>query len=129
MSKTTQTTPQADEGPAFRETVGVLAWHEEPGETVTVLHTEALRRINTALTAIRACADLLNHRESELGQGIPTLCNTTAHGLLAAIRCASELVDAHVNDSSAEGIYKLKDGAAKEVHSAASRVWHRQFTG
>ena len=121
---TTQATPKANKKPAARELTTVFGRHELPERTSILLNNEGLRNIGAALAAIKTCTNLLTHRESEADEGIPTLCNSTAYGLLAAIACCTELIDAQVNDHEPDGVIKPKGADAQKIESKA---WLAQY--
>ena len=122
---TTQATPKADQKPTAIEVNGVFERHELPVRTSVLLNNEGLRQISTALAAIRTCSDLLNHRESEAGEGLPTFCQQTAHGLLAAIATCVHAIETQVAATDADGALLLKGNDAKEIDAAGFRLWHR----
>ena len=104
---------------------GVLERHELPVRTSVLLNNEGLRQISTALVAIKTCSDLLAHRETEMGEGLPTFCGQTAHGLLAALTCCTTVIESHINAVDAEGALLLKGDDAREIDAQAWRAWHR----
>lgn len=104
---------------------GVLERHELPVRTTVLLNNEGLRQISTALVAIKTCSDLIAHRETEMGEGIPTFCGQTVHGLLAALNCCATVIEAHVNAADAEGALMLQGEDAQEIDAQAWRAWHR----
>lgn len=122
---TTQATPKADQKPAAIEVNGVFERHELPMRASLLLNNEGLRQVSTALAAIRTCSDLLNHRESEAGEGLPTFCQQTAHGLLAAIATCVHAIETQVTATDADGALLLKGNDAKEIDAAGFRLWHR----
>lgn len=124
---TTQAAPKANKKPAAREVTSVFALHELPEQTSIVLGNDGLRHISAALAAIKTCTNLLNHRETEADEGVPTLCSSTAYGLLAAIACCTELIDAQINDHEQDGVLKLKGADAQKIHSQAWQAWHRSY--
>ena len=124
---TTQATPKADQKPAAIEVNGVFERHELPMRASLLLNNEGLRQIGTALAAIRTCSDLLNHRESEAGEGLPTFCQQTAHGLLAAIATCATAIEAQVNAMDTEGALLLKGKDAEELDAAGFSLWHRNY--
>ena len=122
MSTTTQATPKTI------ELNGVLDRYELPQRTTAMLNNESLRQIGAALQAIKTCNDLLASRESDAGEGLPTLCGQTAHGLMAAITSCTLLIENHLSGSDADGALVLKDDAAREIDAAGFRLWHRNYT-
>lgn len=104
---------------------GVLERHELPVRTSVLLNNEGLRQISTALVAIKTCTDLLAHRETETGEGLPTFCGQTAHGLLAAVTCCTAVIEGHINAVDTEGALLLKGDDAREIDAQAWRAWHR----
>ncbi len=104
---------------------GVFERHELPVRTSVLLNNEGLRQITTALAAIKTCSDLLAHRENEIGEGLPTFCGQTAHGLLAAIATCATAIEAQVNAADTEGALMLKGDDAREIDAQAWRAWHR----
>lgn len=124
---TTQATPKADQKPTAIEVNGVFERHEPPVRTSVLLNNEGLRQISTALEAIRTCSDLLNHRESEAGEGLPTFCQQTAHGLLAAIATCAHVIESQVNATDSDGALLLKGNDAKEIDAAGFSLWHRNY--
>ena len=104
---------------------GVLERHELPVRTSVLLNNEGLRQISTALVAIKTCSDLLAHRETEMGEGLPTFCGQTAHGLLAAVTCCAAVIESHINAVDTEGALLLKGDDAREIDAQAWRAWHR----
>ena len=125
MSATT--TPKANKKPAAIELSGVFKRHELPVRASLLLNSEGLRQISTALAAIRTCSDLLNHRESEAGEGLPTFCQQTAHGLLAAIATCAYAIESQVNATDTEGALLLKGADAQELDAAGFSLWHRNY--
>lgn len=121
----TQATPKADQKPTAIEVNGVFERHELPVRASLLLNNEGLRQISTALEAIRTCSDLLNHRESEAGEGLPTFCQQTAHGLLAAIATCATAIESQLNATNADGALLLKGDDAKEIDAAGFSLWHR----
>ena len=122
---TTQATPKANKKPAAIKVNGVFERHEVPMRASLLLNNEGLRQISTALAAIRTCSDLLNHRESEAGKGLPTFSQQTAHGLLAAIATCAHVIESQVNATDSDGALLLKGNDAKEIDAAGFRLWHR----
>ena len=104
---------------------GVFERHELPVRTSVLLNNHSLRQISTALVAIKTCSDLLAHRETEMGEGLPTFCGQTAHGLLAAIATCATAIEAQVNAADTEGALMLKGDDAREIDAQAWRAWHR----
>ena len=104
---------------------GVLERHELPVRTSVLLNNDGLRQISTALVAIKTCTDLLAHRETETGEGLPTFCGQTAHGLLAAIATCATAIEAQVNAVDTEGALLLNGDDAREIDAQAWRAWHR----
>ena len=104
---------------------GVLERHELPVRTSVLLNNEGLRQISTALVAIKTCGDLLAHRETEMGEGLPTFCGQTAHGLLAALTCCTTVIENHIAAVDTEGALLLKGDDAREIDAQAWRAWHR----
>ena len=104
---------------------GVFERHELPVRTSVLLNNEGLRQITTALAAIKTCSDLLAHRENEIGEGLPTFCGQTAHGLLAALTCCTTVIENHINAVDTEGALLLKGDDAREIDAQAWRAWHR----
>ena len=104
---------------------GVLERHELPVRTSVLLNNEGLRQISTALVAIKTCSDLLAHRENEMGEGLPTFCGQTAHGLLAALTCCATVIGNHINAADTESALLLKGDDAREIDAQAWRAWHR----
>ena len=104
---------------------GVLERHELPVRTSVLLNNEGLRQISTALVGIKTCGDILAHRETEMGEGLPTFCGQTAHGLLAAIATCATAIEAQVNAADTEGALMLKGDDAREIDAQAWRAWHR----
>ena len=104
---------------------GVLERHELPVRTSVLLNNEGLRQISTALAAIKTCSDLLAHRENEMGEGLPTFCGQTVHGLLAAVACCTTVIENHINAVDTEGALLLKGDDAREIDAQAWRAWHR----
>lgn len=104
---------------------GVFERHELPVRTSVLLNNEGLRQISTALVAIKTCSDLLAHRETEMGEGLPTFCGQTAHGLLAALTCCTTVIESHINAADTEGALLLKGDDAREIDAQAWRAWHR----
>ena len=104
---------------------GVLERHELPVRTSVLLNDDGLRQISTALVAIKTCTDLLAHRETETGEGLPTFCGQTAHGLLAAISCCAVVIEAQVTGQAHEGSLVLQGEDAREIDAQAWRAWHR----
>ena len=104
---------------------GVFERHELPVRTSVLLNNEGLRQISTALVAIKTCSDLLAHRETEMGEGLPTFCGQTAHGLLAAVTCCTAVIEGHINAVDTEGALLLKGDDAREIDAQAWRAWHR----
>ena len=104
---------------------GVLERHELPARTSVLLNNEGLRQISTALVAIKTCTDLLAHRETDMGEGLPTFCGQTAHGLLAALTCCASVIESHIAAVDAEGALLLKGDDAREIDAQAWRAWHR----
>ena len=98
-----------------------------PERTSLLLNNEGLRQIGTALAAIRTCSDLLNHREIEAGEGLPTFCQQTAHGLLAAIATCATAIEAQVNAMDTGGALLLKGKDAEELDAAGFSLWHRNY--
>ena len=127
MSTATQASPKADQKPAAIEVNGVFERHELPVRTSVLLNNEGLRQISTALAAIRTCSDLLNHRESEAGEGLPTFCQQTAHGLLAAIATCATAIEAQMNAMDTEGALLLKGKDAEALDAAGFSLWHRNY--
>lgn len=106
---------------------GVLERHELPERTSLLLNNEGLRQISAALAAIKTCTDMLNHREAAAGEGQPTFCRQTTHGLLAAITCCAAVIDAQVGAMDTEGGLVLKGNDAQELDAKAFEVWHRSY--
>ena len=104
---------------------GVLERHELPVRTSVLLNNEGLRQISTALVAIKTCSDLLAHRENEMGEGLPTFCGQTVHGLLAAVACCTTVIENQINAVDTEGALLLKGDDAREIDAQAWRAWHR----
>ena len=104
---------------------GILERHELPERTSVMLNNSGLREVGAALAAIRTCSDLLAHRETEIGEGLPTFCGQTAHGLLAAIATCATAIEAQVNAADTEGALMLKGDDAREIDAQAWRAWHR----
>ena len=104
---------------------GVLERHELPVRTTVLLSNEGLRQISTALVAIKTCTDLLAHRETEMGEGLPTFCGQTVHGLLAAVTCCTAVIEGHINAVDTEGALLLNGEDAREIDAQAWRAWHR----
>ena len=104
---------------------GVLERHELPVRTTILLNNEGLRQISAALVAIKTCTDLLAHRETEMGEVLPTFCGQTAHGLLAAIATCATAIEAQVNAVDTEGALLLNGDDAREIDAQAWRAWHR----
>ena len=121
------TTPKANKKPAAIEVSGVFERHELPVRTALLLNNEGLRQISTALAAIRTCSDLFNHRESESGEGLPTFCQQTAHGLLAAIATCAHVIESQVNATDTEGALLLKGKDAQELDAVGFSLWHRNY--
>ncbi len=105
---------------------GVFERHELPVRTTVLLNNEGLRQISTALVAIKTCSDLIAHRETEMGEGQPTFCGQTVHGLLAALNCCATVIEAHVNAADAEGALMLQGEDAQEIDAQAWSAWHRK---
>lgn len=116
-TKATQAAPVI-QAPETLETFGVQRYWTVSNATV-VLQDEALSKVRAALAAIRACNDLLNCREMARQAGEPTTAPEVAHGLLAAIDCAAELLAMHIQDEP-EGAYRLLGRHAKAVNDAAA---------
>lgn len=106
---------------------GVLERHELPERTSLLLNNEGLRQISTALAAIKTCTDMLNHREAAAGEGQPTFCRQTTHGLLAAITCCAAVIDAQVGAMDTGGALLLKGKDAEELDAAGFSLWHRNY--
>ena len=104
---------------------GVLERHELPVRTSVLLNNDGLRQISTALVAIKTCTDLLAHRETETGEGLPTFCGQTAHGLLAALTCCASVIESHIAAVDTDGALLLKGDDAREIDAQAWRAWHR----
>ena len=104
---------------------GVFERHELPVRTSVLLNNEGLRQISTALAAIKTCTDLLAHRETEMGEVLPTFCGQTAHGLLAAVTCCTAVIEGHINAVDTEGALLLNGEDAREIDAQAWRAWHR----
>ena len=104
---------------------GVFERHELPVRTTILLNNEGLRQISAALVAIKTCTDLLAHRETEMGEVLPTFCGQTAHGLLAAIATCATAIEAQVNAVDTEGALLLNGDDAREIDAQAWRAWHR----
>ena len=104
---------------------GVFERHELPVRTSVMLNNEGLRQISTALVAIKTCTDLLAHRETETGEGLPTFCGQTVHGLLAAVTCCTAVIEGHINAVDTEGALLLRGDDAREIDAQAWRAWHR----
>ena len=104
---------------------GVLERHELPVRTSVILNNSGLREVGAALAAIRTCTDLLAHRETEMGEVLPTFCGQTAHGLLAAISCCAVVIEAQVTGQAHEGSLVLQGEDAREIDAQAWRAWHR----
>ena len=104
---------------------GVFERHELPVRTTILLNNEGLRQISAALVAIKTCIDLLAHRETEMGEVLPTFCGQTAHGLLAAIATCATAIEAQVNAVDTEGALLLNGDDAREIDAQAWRAWHR----
>lgn len=73
------------------------------------------------------CTDMLNHREAAAGEGQPSFCRQTTHGLLAAITCCAAVIDAQVGAMDTEGGLVLKGNDAQELDAKAFEVWHRSY--
>lgn len=106
---------------------GVLERHELPERTSLLLNNEGLRQISAALAAIKTCTDMLNHREAAAGEGLPTFCPQTAHGLLAAIATCATAIEAQMNATDTEGALLLKGKDAEELDAAGFSLWHRNY--
>ena len=104
---------------------GVLERHELPVRTSVVLNNEGLRQISMALVGIQTCTNLLAHRETEMGEVLPTFCGQTAHGLLAALTCCATVIENHIAAVDTEGALLLKGDDAREIDAQAWRAWHR----
>ena len=104
---------------------GVFERHELPVRTSALLNNSGLREVGAALAAIRTCTDLLAHRETETGEGLPTFCGQTVHGLLAAISCCAVVIEAQVTGQAHEGSLVLQGEDAREIDAQAWRAWHR----
>ena len=107
---------------------GTLQRHELPGHATLVLNSHGLRQISAALEAIRTCSDLLNHSASEAGEGLPTFCQQTTHGILSAIGCCAAVIESQVTATDTEGALLLRGADAQEIDSHAWRAWHRSYT-
>ena len=118
MNTTTQATIEVSSVPAR---------FELPERTAVLLNNEGLRSIGAALAAIKTCTDLLNHNQSEAGEGNPAFDSHVTSGLLAAIATCAQSVEAHVNGHEPDGVLVLKGEDAKEVDDKAWRAWHRNF--
>ena len=104
---------------------GVFERHELPVRTTILLNNEGLRQISAALVAIKTCTDLLAHRETEMGEGLPTFCGQTVHGLLSALTCCAAVIEHHISAVDTEGALLLKGDDAREIDAQAWRAWHR----
>jgi hypothetical protein len=120
-----QQAPQANVKPVTREVTGVFDRHEIPVKTAVILTNGGLSRISAALAGIRTCTDLLTQRESDIEDDAPTLGSVAVHGLLSAIACCTELIDAHVNSTEPDGVIKIKGADADRIHSQAWAAWDR----
>ncbi len=120
MTKATNTATQAApviQAPETLETFGVQRYWTVSNTTV-VLQDEALSKVRAALAAIRACNDVLNCREMARHAGETVTAPEVAHGLMAAIDCAAELLAIHIDDEP-EGAYRLRGRHAEAVNDAA----------
>ena len=115
---------------------GVLERHELPVRTSVLLNNEGLRQISTALVAIKTCSDLLAHRENEMGEGLPTFCGQTVHGLLAAVACCTTVIENQINAVDTEGALLFGGGdvgaragaGCGEVHGLGSFGSYKEST-
>ena len=115
-TKATEAAPVI-QAPETLETFGVQRYWTVSNTTV-VLQDEALSKVRAALAAIRACNDLLNCRETARHAGETVTAPEVAHGLMAAIDCAAELLAMHIQDEQ-EGTYRLRGRHANAVNDAA----------
>lgn len=125
MSKATTKATQAApviQAPETLETFGVQRYWTV-SDTTLVLQDQALSKMRAALAAIRACNDLLNCREMARHAGETVTAPEVAHGLMAAIDCAAELLAIHIDDDP-EGAYRLRGRHAEAVNGAAACEWY-----
>jgi len=125
----TSTTKSGTEAATPGKIDSVQSWYEIPGKTTVVLGNEGLSKISAAIAAIRACNDLLNHNTGKTGDGKPAFCSHTAHGLLAAIACCTELIDSIVIPGAAETSVTLSGEDARKIDAQAWDAWSRKAMG
>lgn len=122
-TKPTQAAPMV-QVPETLETFGVQRYWTV-SDTTTVLRGEATAKMRAAVAAIRACNDLLNCREMARHAGEPVTSPELAHGLMAAIDCAAEVLALHI-DEEPEGAYRLRGKHAQAVNDMAAVAWIEQ---
>lgn len=125
-TKPTQAAPVV-QVPETLETFGVQRYWTV-SDTTTVLQGGALAKMRAAVAAIRACNDVLNCREMARHAGEPVTSPEVAHGLMAAIDCAAELLAIHI-DEEPEGAYRLRGKHAQAVNDMAASAWIEQGGG